>query len=93
MTRLLRCTLLLVVVVAAAVVLGTGAALPPEVASHFGYDGTANGSMSRAAYFGVMTALVVVVPMLLAFTSGAMPRWSRRNRSMRHPDYWLAPPR
>ena len=93
MTRVLRLTLVLVIAVSTALLLGTGVSLPPEVASHFGHSGAADGWMSRTAYLCLMTALVAVLPLFLAATSGLLPKWSRRNRLMRHPEYWLAPPR
>ncbi len=93
MTRLLRLALILVIAVAVAVVIGTGVGLPPEVASHFGRSGAADGWMSRPAYLAVMVALVVLAPLATAATAGLVPRWTRRSRLMRDPEYWLAPPR
>lgn len=93
MTRLPHLLFVLVLVVAAAIVAGTSPALPPNVASHFGASGLADGWMPRAGYVAAMLALVTVLPLLVAATTGLVPRWSRRNRIMCHPDYWLAPPR
>ena len=93
MNRLPRLLLVLVLVVATAIVLGTGPMLPARVASHFGPGGVANDWMPRAAYLAVMLGLVTLLPLLVAATTGLMPRWSRRNRLMRDPGYWLAPPR
>ena len=93
MNRLPQLLFVLVLVVSTAIVLGTGPMLPARVASHFGPGGVANDWMPRAAYLTVMVALVTLLPLLVAATTGLLPRWSRRNKLMRHPEYWLAPPR
>lgn len=71
----------------------TSLSLPDAVASHFAADGSANGSMSRAAYVGVMLAVVIGLPTLLTLVShvGLGAPGARINLPNR--DYWLAPER
>ena len=89
--RPLRFVLLLVG--AAAFVWLTSFSLPDVVASHFGADGTANGTMSRGAYVGLMLAIVIGLPALLTigpyFALGA----SKTRINLPNRDYWLAPER
>lgn len=87
-----RALFLLLLVVAPIVLWGTGRGLPPMVASHFGHAGDANGFMPREGYLVVMTALVTLLPLLLAVTNGLIPRLTPK-RMVRDPGYWLAPPR
>jgi len=78
---------------AAAFVWLTSHSLPDAVASHFAANGTANGAMSRGAYVGVMLAVVIGLPTLLALVShfGLGVPGARINLPNR--DYWLAPER
>lgn len=85
---------LAVLVAGAAAFVGlTSLSLPDVVASHFAADGTANGSMSRGAYVGVMLAVVIGLPTLLTVVSyfGLGAPGARINLPNR--DYWLAPER
>lgn len=93
MNTLPRLLFVLVLVVVAVVIGATGSTLPPEVASHFGANGIANGRMPRAAYVTLVVALAVVLPLLVACTSGLVPRMTRVAKLVRRPDWWLAPER
>jgi hypothetical protein len=83
----------LLVAGAAAFVWLTSLSLPDVVASHFAADGTANGTMSRGAYVGLMLAVAIGLPTLLTVVSyfGLGAPSARINLPNR--DYWLAPER
>lgn len=93
MNTLPRLLLALVLVVVAIVVGATGFGLPPEVASHFGAGGVANGWMPRAGYLALIVALATLLPLVVACTSGLVPRMTRVRKLVRRPEYWLAPER
>ncbi len=93
MNTLPRLLFVLVLVVVAVVIAATGGLLPPEVASHFGTNGLANGWMPRAGYLALVVALAVALPLLVACTSGLVPRMTRVARLVRHPEWWMAPER
>lgn len=80
--------------IAGAVVIDrTAADLPVHVATHFGLRGDANGWMSRGVYTGVMTGLVIVVPLFALLKIVLLPAAGRGWRGVPHLDYWLAPER
>jgi len=93
MNALPRLLFVLVLVVVGVVVGTTALALPPEVASHFGSSGQADGWMPRAGYTALVVALSTLLPLLVACTSGLLPRITRLHKLVRHPDYWLEPAR
>jgi len=93
MNTLPRLLLALVLVVVAIVVGATGSMLPPEVASHFGGGGVANGWMPRMGYVALIVALATLLPLAVACTSGLVPRVTRFRKLVRRPEYWLAPER
>jgi hypothetical protein len=84
--RLLIVTLLLAV----AFVFGTGSSLPPVVASHFAAGGAANGFMPRGTYLLFMTALLVGLPLLIAFISSITNSLPARFINLPNREYWLA---
>lgn len=71
----------------------TCAALPPVVASHFGMNGAANGSMSRSAYCLFMVAFVVGLPCLVALSGRFAGLLPVQMINLPHRDVWLAPER
>jgi uncharacterized membrane protein len=85
--------LLLLFAAVAAFVWGTSEALPALVASHFDASGSANGFMPRATYRRLMLALLVFVPLLVAFLPTALIGKGGRHVSLPNKDYWLAPER
>lgn len=93
MNTLPRLLFVLVLVVVAVVIVATGSMLPPEVASHFGAGGAANASMRRARYVALVAALAVALPVVVACTSGLVPRLTRMSKLVRHQEWWLAPGR
>lgn len=90
----MRAVLLLLLLAGAALFVWlTSASLPPLVASHFGAPGGADGFMPRPIYLGLMLALVVLVPALIAL-SGQMVRLLPASLvNLPHRRYWLAPER
>lgn len=87
--RLGAIALPLLLAVLAAFVWFTSAALPEVVASHFGSSGAADGFMPRGVYIAVFLALIVGVPLLLAFLPGAVAGQGGRNLDI--PDRDAAP--
>lgn len=85
--------LLLLLVALTAFVWFTSAALPEVVASHFDSSGIANGFMPRGIYIAFLLALVVGVPLLLAFLPGAVAGRGGSNLGIPNREYWLAPER
>ena len=81
------------ILAAIVVILATGAALPDQVAMHFGARGEPNGWASRDGYLALMVAQIVVVPALLLGLKVALPRWAPRFLKVPNRDYWLAQPR
>jgi len=83
----------LLVAGAAAFIWLTSRSMPDVVASHFAADGSANGSMSRGAYVGLMLAVVVGLPTLLTVVSHFGLGAPRARINLPNRDYWLAPER
>lgn len=80
-------------IAAAAFVLYTGQELPPRVASHFDFSGTANGFMSREGYLAFMTPITVGIPLAMALIAPWLGRRWPGSVNLPHRDYWLAPER
>lgn len=78
---------------AGAFVKSTSAGLPAVVASHFGPGGTANGFMGKGTYEAFMLALVVGVPVLVAFSTRLLRAMPAELVNLPHRQYWLAPER
>jgi len=85
--------LLILEVAAVVFLLLSGTALPEHVASHFVADGSANSSMPRGAYLGLMVGLTVGLPFLLALPGWLMQRVPLSLVRLPHKEYWLAPER
>ena len=81
------------ILAAIVVILATGAALPDQVAMHFGTRGEPNGWASRDGYLALIVAQVVVLPALLLGLKVALPRWVPRVHKVPNRDYSLAEPR
>lgn len=79
-----------IVVGAASYIYSTSAALPDPLASHFAFDGHANGRMSREAYQLMMTGLTLLIPLLMVFFQIWLPRRFIRFVNIPRRDYWLA---
>ena len=67
--------------------------MPTSVASHFAIDGVANGFMPRSAYLLLMTALIVVMPLVMVATVGWQAQHGSASLKLPNKDYWLAPER
>jgi hypothetical protein len=83
--------LLVLLAFTAAYVLVSSRALPPLVASHFDASGRANGFMPRGLYVGVMLAIVVGAPLVMAVVpiQAFHDPWTRLR--LPHREAWLAP--
>ena len=68
-----------------------GSGLPPQVASHFGAAGDANGWMSRDAFVATMGAVLCLQPVLLQAGLTLALKFGRVN--IPNARYWLAAPR
>jgi len=89
--RLLSWLCLLAVVIASgAFIAASSSQLPPQVSSHFGGDGRANGWMPRDAYLNVTLALAVVLPLAVAALLSFAPHVLHRGLGIPHRDHWLA---
>ena len=86
----MRLLLLFCLALGAHFVWRTGETLPLIVASHFGFDGAANGSMPRDAYVAVMLGVTVLVPALLGFGAEAVRGLPTGLVNLPNRDYWLA---
>ena len=84
--RLLLATLALAI----AFVFVTGSSLPPVVASHFIAGGTANGFMPRGIYLRFTIALLVGLPLLIAFLASFTSFLPTRFVNLPNREYWLA---
>ena len=93
MQRLLYIAFILVLAVVAAVILGTSAALPPIVASHFGRGGQANGWMSHDFYVIFILGVGVALPLFMLLSFAWLPRAAPRLINVPNRDHWLAEPR
>ena len=71
----------------------TAERLPPRVASHFNFEGFANGSMPRDDYLLLMLLLTMVVPAVIVALNVVLPRVAPRLVRIPARDYWLAPER
>ncbi len=78
---------------AAAFILVTGRSLPTIVASHFAVGGDADGFMPRNAYLGLMLAVTVMLPLLMAVGLGLVRFIPARFVNLPNREYWLAPER
>lgn len=91
--RLGKAALLLLLLALALFVWHTSAALPQVVASHFASSGAADGYMPRGGYVALMLALIVGVPLLVAFLPAAVAGRDGRKLNIPQREYWLAPER
>ena len=71
----------------------TASVLPPEVASHFGIDGTPNGFMPRGAYLLLMTGLSVGLPLIIVGSLAWRVQRDPNRLKVPNRDYWFAPER
>ncbi len=83
--------LLVLLVFTAGFVLVSSLALPPLVASHFDASGRANGFMPQAMYVGVMLAVVVAAPLVMALVPIQAFHNPRSRLHLPHREAWLAP--
>jgi hypothetical protein len=68
----------------------TAERLPPRVASHFNFEGFANGSMPRDDYLLLMLLLTVVLPAVMVALNVLLPRVAPRLLRIPAHDHWLA---
>lgn len=80
-------------VAAAGFVLLSGRSLPPVVASHFNANGDADGFMPRTLYLGLMVAIAIGLPLLVASLHSVVRFVPARFINLPNRDYWLAPAR
>lgn len=85
--------LLLVLIGSVSFLLFSGQSLPPVVASHFAAGGGADGFTPRNAYLGLMAAISVGIPLLLAICNGLLRFVPPSMVNLPNRDYWLAPER
>lgn len=63
--------------------------LPDLVASHFGYQGLANGWMSRAAFIIMHLAMIIFLVLMRMLSIDFRLPQSAKYISLPHKDYWL----
>ena len=76
-----------------AFILVTGARMPANVASHFGFAGHADAYMARPYYLALMCAVAAGVPALLVGLPALIAQRWPRLLNLPNRDYWLAPQR
>lgn len=64
--------------------------LPDVVASHFGYQGMANGWMSKTLFIIVHLAMLVLIVLMRMFSINFRLPQSKQFISLPQKDYWLA---
>ena len=74
-------------------IVSTGATLPPRVASHFNFEGVADGFMARSDYLMLMTGLGLGIPVLLIAVTVVLPYLMPNRLRIPSRDYWIAPER
>ncbi len=92
MGRLLYALALIVIGASAAVIVTTSAALPPNVASHFGAGGAVNGYLSRDDYRLLMLGLATLMPVVVFIVVGVAPHVSPAMVNVPNLRAWLTPP-
>jgi hypothetical protein len=93
MVRILGIAFYALLAVGALVIAVTSEGLPPELASHFGRQGQANGWQSLASYRAWMLMFAIGVPCVTVATTAWLPRRFPRLWNLPHRDHWLAPER
>ena len=73
--------------------LATAGALPDSVASHFDSSGAPNRFMSEQSYLLLILALVVLIPLLIAWLGRWLHQLPDELINLPHKQYWLAPER
>ena len=63
--------------------------LPDEVASHFGVNGQADGSMTRNAFMGLMVALQFGLALMICGLSFSMGKLPASLLNIPNKEYWL----
>jgi len=71
----------------------TTRSLPETVATHFGANNNANGSMSRNAYLLFILSFMIAMSAFVSFIVGTLPRKFPRWTNLPNRDYWLSPER
>lgn len=84
---------LLATAAAALFVSVTGRSLPDTVASRFDASGVADSFMSRGGYLTVMLAIVILLPLIMAFASRWIARLPEDAINIPNKAYWLSPER
>lgn len=73
--------------------LATAGALPDTVASHFDSNGVPNRFMSNQSYLMLLLALVVLLPLFVAWLGRWLQQLPDELINLPHKQYWLAPER
>ena len=93
MNRALTFVLAGFIACSAAIVVVTSGGLPERVATHFAFDGRANGWMTRHAYAWTMGILALALPFGVWISAGWLPRRWPKLVNVPFRNYWLAPAR
>ena len=76
-----------------AMVLTTASELPGRVATHFGFEGRADGWMSRSAYQVFQIAFPLVISLIFTGTSAMVRFFPAKYVNLPRKDFWLVPER
>jgi len=74
-------------------VLLTASELPERVATHFGFEGRADGWMSRSVYQLFQIAFPLVISLIFAGTSAMIRFFPAKYVNLPRKDFWLVPER
>jgi uncharacterized membrane protein len=67
--------------------------LPEVIASHFNFEGTANGWQPKGAFFGIYGGVIVLLVLVFSAPVLFMDRIPDSLINLPRKDYWLAPER
>ncbi len=67
--------------------------LPEVMASHFNYEGTANGWQPKGAFFGIYGCVIVLLVLIFSGSALLMDRIPDSFLNLPNKEYWLAPER
>ena len=76
-----------------AILYATADHLPARVASHFNFEGFANGYMPREDYLVLMLLVTIALPVAIVALNFVLPRIAPRLIRIPAREYWLAPDR
>ena len=67
--------------------------LPGVIASHFNFEGTANGWQPKSVFFGIYGGIIVLIVLIFSASALFMDRVPDTLINLPGKDYWLAPER